>query len=109
MAGRIFNEPLGKWHFWLTFVSFNATFGPMHIIGLQGMPRRVADYAQQFAAWNLFISLSSFVLGLSSLVFVYNMVASWRGGPRAPANPWRGLPPGGEGGAPPPPLPPHPR
>ena len=63
----------------------------MHLIGVKGMPRRVADYAEEFAGWNLFISLSSFVLGLSTLVFVYNMVASWRGGPRAPANPWRSL------------------
>jgi len=91
MTGRMFDERLGKVHFWLTFVSFNATFAPMHIVGLQGMPRRVADYAQQFAAWNLFISLSSFVLGLSTLVFLYNMVASWRWGPPAPANPWRAM------------------
>jgi cytochrome c oxidase subunit 1 len=91
MTGRMFDERLGKLHFWLTFVSFNATFGPMHLIGVEGMPRRVADYADKFAGWNLFISLSSFVLGLSTLVFVYNMVASWRGGPRAVANPWRAL------------------
>ena len=76
MTGRMFDERLGKLHFWLTFVSFNATFAPMHLIGLEGMPRRVADYAEKFAGWNLFISLSSFVLGLSTLVFVYNMVAS---------------------------------
>src|SRR3954464_2355847 len=91
MTGRMFNERLGKLHFWLTFVSFNTTFGPMHLIGVQGMPRRVADYAEKFAGWNLFISLSSFVLGLSTLIFLYNMVASWRGGPRAEANPWRAL------------------
>ena len=52
----------------------------MHLIGIEGMPRRVADYPEQFAGWNLFISLSSFVLGLSTLVFVYNIVRSWRGG-----------------------------
>ena len=52
----------------------------MHLIGLQGMPRRVADYAEQFAGWNLFISIASFVLGPRTLVFLYNMVASWRGG-----------------------------
>jgi cytochrome c oxidase subunit 1 len=91
MTGRMYDERLGKIHFWMTFVFFNLTFGPMHIIGLQGMPRRVADYAQQFAGWNLFISIASFFVGLSTLVFVYNMVSSWRGGPRAAANPWRAL------------------
>src|SRR5438874_11515647 len=91
MTGRMYDERLGKVHFWMTFVFFNLTFGPMHVIGLQGMPRRVADYAQQFAGWNLFISISSFFVGAITLIFVYNMVASWRGGPRASANPWRGL------------------
>ena len=80
MTGRMFDDRLGRLHFWLTFVSFNLTFGPMHVIGIQGMPRRVADYPEQFATWNLFISLASFVLGLSTLIFVYNMVRSWRTG-----------------------------
>jgi cytochrome c oxidase subunit 1 len=91
MTGRMYDETLGKIHFWLTFIGFNLTFGPMHMIGLEGMPRRVADYAQKFAGWNLFISVASFIVGLSTLVFVYNMVASWRHGPRAEANPWRAL------------------
>jgi cytochrome c oxidase subunit I len=91
MTGRMYDERLGRLHFWLTFIFFNLTFGPMHIIGVQGMPRRVSDYAEQFAAWNLFISISAFILGLSSLIFAYNMIASWRGGPRAVANPWRAL------------------
>jgi len=91
MTGRMYDETLGRLHFWLTFIFFNLTFAPMHLIGVQGMPRRVADYAQQFASWNLAISVASFALGLSTLVFLYNMIASWRGGPRAAANPWRAL------------------
>jgi cytochrome c oxidase subunit 1 len=91
MTGRMYSERLGKIHFWMTFIGFNATFFPMHIIGVQGMPRRVADYLDKFADWNLFISISSFFLGASFMIFVYNMVVSWARGPRAPANPWRGL------------------
>src|SRR3989440_5050362 len=102
MTGRMYDERLGKVHFWMTFVFFNLTFGPMHIIGLQGMPRRVADYAQQFAGWNLFISISSFFVGASTLVFLYNMVASWRHGPRASSNPWRALTLEWQGSSPPP-------
>jgi cytochrome c oxidase subunit I len=91
MTGRMYDETLGKIHFWTTFVFFNLTFAPMHVVGIEGMPRRVADYADQFATWNLIISLASFGVGLSTLVFLYNMVVSWKGGPRAVANPWRAL------------------
>jgi cytochrome c oxidase subunit 1 len=91
MTGRMYDERLGRLHFWMTFIFFNLTFGPMHIIGVQGMPRRVYDYADKFATWNLVISICAFILGLSTLIFAYNMIASWRGGPRAVANPWRAL------------------
>jgi cytochrome c oxidase subunit I len=91
MTGRMYDEGLGKFHFWTTFIFFNASFGPMHWIGVKGMPRRVYDYSEAFAGWNLMITVSSFLLGLSFLVFAYNIVASWRGGPRAAANPWRAL------------------
>jgi cytochrome c oxidase subunit 1 len=91
MTGRMYDERLGKLHFWLTFIGFNLTFFPMHYIGLQGMPRRVADYATRFADFNLFISIASFALGASTLVFLYNMIRSWRYGPIAEANPWHSM------------------
>jgi cytochrome c oxidase subunit 1 len=91
MTGRMYNERLGQLHFWLTFVAFNLTFFPMHYIGLQGMPRRVADYAGRFTDFNLFISIASFGLGASTIVFLYNMIWSWSHGPVAEANPWRGM------------------
>jgi cytochrome c oxidase subunit 1 len=91
MTGRMYSEKLGKLHFWLTFIGFNLTFFPMHYIGLQGMPRRVANYAPRFADINLFISIASFGLGASTLVFLYNMVRSWRHGEAAVGNPWRAL------------------
>ena len=55
MTGRMYDERLGKWHFWLTFVSFNVTFFPMHYVGLRGMPRRVSDYSEAFGDLNFFI------------------------------------------------------
>jgi cytochrome c oxidase subunit 1 len=91
MTGRMYDERLAKLHFWLTLIAFNATFFPMHIIGVQGMPRRVATYEDRFGDWNLFISISSFVLGASFMIFVYNMIVSWKSGPPAPGNPWRGM------------------
>jgi cytochrome c oxidase subunit 1 len=91
MTGRMYDEKLGKLHFWLTFVGFNLTFFPMHILGTEGMPRRVADYLPKFADLNLFISLASFALGVSTIVFLYNMITSWRFGEIAPANPWRAM------------------
>jgi cytochrome c oxidase subunit 1 len=93
MTGRMYDERLGKIHFWATFVGFNATFFPMHWLGLRGMPRRVADYPDihHFSAVNMFISISAFFLGASTLIFIYNMVVSWRRGEPAGDNPWRAL------------------
>jgi cytochrome c oxidase subunit 1 len=91
MTGRMYDERLGKLHFWLTFIALNATFFPMHWVGLLGMPRRVSDYAEEFADVNLFISIASFVLGASVFVFFYNMIVSWARGPVAGANPWRSM------------------
>ena len=91
MTGRMYDEKLGKLHFWLTFVGFNLTFFPMHILGTEGMPRRVADYLPKFGDLNMFITLASFGLGASVIVFLYNMITSWRFGEIAPANPWRAM------------------
>jgi cytochrome c oxidase subunit 1 len=91
MTGRMYSERLGKWHFWLTFVSFNLTFFPMHWVGLVGMPRRVADYADRFADLNLFVTVSSFMLGASVVLFFYNVIVSWARGPVAESNPWRAM------------------
>jgi cytochrome c oxidase subunit I len=91
MTGRMYNETLGKLHFWITFVALNATFFPMHWVGLRGQPRRTADYADQFADINLFISIASFVLGGAMLIFFYNMITSWKHGPLAGDNPWRSM------------------
>ena len=91
ITGRMYDERLGKLHFWLTFVSFNLTFFPMHILGTEGMPRRVADYLPRFADLNMFISLASFGLGASTLVFLYNVISSWRFGEITTANPWRAM------------------
>ena len=91
MTGRMYNETLGKLHFWLTFVAFNAAFFPMHYVGLQGMPRRVADYADRFGAMNEFISIAAFGLGASTIIFLYNMIWSWTHGELAGSNPYRAL------------------
>ncbi len=88
MTGRMLDERLSKIHFWFMYVSFNATFFPMHIVGLLGMPRRVADYDPAFSGLNLFISLSAMVLGASFLIFFYNAAVSLARGEKAPANPW---------------------
>jgi len=89
MTGRMYNERLGHWHFWTTMISFNLTFFPMHWLGMEGMPRRVADYLPQFSAWNMFVSISGFAMGASFLIFFYNMVESWLRGKPATGNPWR--------------------
>ena len=91
MTGRMYNEALGKLHFALTFIGANLNFFPMHPLGLQGMPRRVASYDPEFAFWNVIASLGAFLLGMSTLPFILNMVGSWVQGEKAPNNPWRAI------------------
>ena len=91
MTGRMLNEFWGKVHFGLTFVGFNMTFLPMHILGLQGMNRRVAEYDPQFAGINLFCTIGSYILAVSTLPFLFNAIYSWLKGPEAGDNPWNSL------------------
>lgn len=87
-TGREFNETLGKIHFWLMFIGFQLVFIPMFEVGVKGMNRRVADYPAAYEDYNLFISISGFVLGASFIFFTVNMVMSWVRGKKAAANPW---------------------
>ncbi|MCC6803272.1 MAG: cytochrome c oxidase subunit I [Anaerolineae bacterium] len=91
ITGRMLNERLGKIHFWLTYPSFFLTFFPMNILGIIGMPRRVAIYAPEYQGLNVLVSVAAFVLGVSTFVLVANMIYSLANGPRAGANPWRAL------------------
>lgn len=88
ITGRMYSEAWGQLHFWLTFIGANLNFFPMHPIGLQGMLRRVASYDPQYTGWNVIASIGAFLLGMSTLPFIANMVSSWLQGRRATDNPW---------------------
>ena len=90
MTGKMLSERLGHWHFWLTFVGTQLTFLPMHWQGLQGMPRRVSDYDPRFETVNSIETVGSYMLGVATIIFFYNIVVSWKSGAKAPWNPWRG-------------------
>ena len=92
MFGRMLDEKLGKLHFWMMFLGFNITFFPMHFLGLNGMPRRVYTYPAElnFGFWNQVQTWGSLLLGVSFLVFIYNMWKASRRPADAPADPWRG-------------------
>ncbi|MFP5463936.1 MAG: cytochrome c oxidase subunit I [Gammaproteobacteria bacterium] len=89
-TGHMYDERLGKLHFWLSAISVNVLFFPMHFVGLQGMPRRIPDYALQFADFNRIASIGGFVFGLSQLLFVYIMIKTVRGGAKATDRVWEG-------------------
>lgn len=88
VTGRLLSEGWGKVHFALMFLGSNLTFFPFHILGLQGMVRRVASYDPQYQGWNIVASLGAFLLGASILPFLANVVVSWRYGTKAGYNPW---------------------
>jgi cytochrome c oxidase subunit I len=90
MMGITLNEKLGKLHFWTMFIFFNSTFLPLFALGMMGMPRRVFTYAQNLQPLNVWVSISAYLLGVSMLIFLINVIMStvfWR--ERTTANPWR--------------------
>jgi len=88
ISGYMYSETIGRWHFWLTFIGVNVVFFPQHFLGLAGMPRRIADYPEAFAGWNLVSSLGSFVSGLGALVFFFGVVQAFMRKEKAADNPW---------------------
>ena len=93
--GKMLSETLGKWNFWFMIVGMNMTFGPMHILGLQGQPRRMYIWTEQragdgffnLAFWNLVSSIGTVVLVTGVFLFLVNVWMS-RKAPPAPADPW---------------------
>ena len=90
LTGRMYNEKLGKLHFWLMFIGMNLTFGPMHWLGLQGMVRRTWVYSADagLGPWNLIVSIGAFTIATSVFIFMINWTYSKRRGKIAPNDPW---------------------
>jgi len=94
MTGRMLDERLGKWNFWIFFIGFNTTFFPQHLLGLHGMPRRVYTYpaSSGWGTLNLISTAGAMLLAMGGLLLLFNVLRSVRRGAVAPADPW-----GGEG------------
>ncbi len=89
-TGHYYDEKLGKFHFWMSFIGVNVTFFPMHFVGLAGMPRRIPDYALQFADFNAIVTVGAFVFGFSQLILLYAVIKCIRGGEQASDEVWEG-------------------
>jgi cytochrome c oxidase subunit 1 len=89
-TGRMLSERLGRWNFWLFFIGFNVAFFPMHILGLQGMTRRIYTYPAEmgWGSLNMTATIGALVIALSVLLFLINVVRSLRSGEQAPSDPW---------------------
>ncbi|XWN31737.1 MAG: cytochrome c oxidase subunit I [Devosia sp.] len=88
MFGVMYNETLGKVHFWIMFIGVNLIFFPHHFLGRQGMPRRYVDYPDAYAAWNLVSSIGSYIMVVAMLVFVWVLVDAFARKRKAADNPW---------------------
>ncbi len=89
-GGRMYKQGLADWHFWLMFIGFNLTFFPQFLLGLQGMPRRYFDYDPSLTMLNQVSTIGAFLIALSVLFFMINVVVSWRSKERVTEDPWGG-------------------
>lgn len=88
MSGRQYNETLGKIQFWLMFIGANITFMPQHFLGLAGMPRRIPDYPDAFAGWNMVSSIGSYISFAGAIMFVFIIIHTLKFGKKCGKNPW---------------------
>ncbi len=89
-TGHMYDETLGKLHFWLSFIGVNVLFFPQHFLGLAGMPRRIPDYALQFSNFNWISSIGGFLFGASQLILLFVIIKCIRGGKPATDQVWEG-------------------
>ena len=89
-TGHMYDETLGKWHFWLSVIGMNIVFFPMHFLGLAGMPRRIPDYALQFTEFNQIATVGAFIFGFSQLIFLVVVLKTIKGGAKATDRVWEG-------------------
>jgi len=90
VTGRMLDETLGKWHFWLFLIGFHITFDPMHVVGILGMPRSIYTYEANrgWNSLNMVISIGAFIQGIAVLIFVWNLIRSHKHGKIASNDPW---------------------
>jgi len=88
MSGRQYPETLGKLHFWVTFIGVNLLFFPQHFLGLAGMPRRIPDYPDVFAGWNMVSSIGAYVTAFGTLIFLLVCLRTFTAGRKCADNPW---------------------
>ncbi len=88
MSGYQYPEGLAKLHFWVTFISVNLLFLPQHFLGLQGMPRRIPDYPDAYAEWNMVSTWGAYLTMIGMLMFFFILWKTFKGGEKAEANPW---------------------
>ena len=88
IIGKTYNDSLGKLHFWTMFIGVNLTFMPQHFLGISGQPRRIPDYPDAFAGWNLISSFGSIVSLIASIVFIYLIYDLFANGKEVANNYW---------------------